>query len=133
MVFLFSALIIRTHCSQTINNINSWILVLCCGKKGIFLLPKILRCYKKYVSNDIFSKLVHSALGESCAKSYVLFCVMKIDNHNFEKWLIMAKPIMVSTYGFLYYLLKEFGKISFQKWCKIAWTSFPTSFQFQVR
>ena len=29
--------------------------------------------------------LVNSALGAFCVKNYVLFCVMNIDHHNFEK------------------------------------------------
>ena len=78
-------------------------------------------------------KLVVSALVAFCAKNYVLFCVMKINHHNFEKWLIMAKPIIVSTCGFLYYLLEEFGKIFFQQYGKIARMDFLASFQFLAR
>ena len=44
--------------------------------RHIFLVPKIHRCYKKYVSNELFSKLVVSAEVAFCAKNYVLFCVM---------------------------------------------------------
>ena len=55
-MFLFCALIIQAHCSQTINDINTRVFVLCCGKPAFLLVPKIHRCYKKYVSNELFSK-----------------------------------------------------------------------------
>ena len=102
-------------------------------EKRAFFVPKIYRCYKKYASNDTFSKSGQFCTGSILYENNVLFCVIKIDHHNFEKWLIMTEPIIVSACSFLYHLLEEFGKISFQQWCKIERTGFLASFQFLAR